>query len=123
MADRQERVLPNPETDFERQDWNIKAVAILAIIIFAFLVLIPLILRGAFPQAVTDASRKQAVVPPAPLLQTDPSVDLKDFRAEEEARLNSYGWIDRDKGIVHMPLDEAMKQILEKGVPDFPKAP
>lgn len=122
MAERHEIVLTNAETDYEREDWNLAIVAIAAILAFALVLLIPLILRGAYPEAVSDVNRKQVAVPPSPMLQTDPATDLRDFRAEEEARLNSYGWVDRDHGIVHIPITEAMKKIVEKGAPDFPSA-
>lgn len=123
MAEQPETVLSNPETDFEREDWNLAIVGALAIIVFAFLLLIPLVLHGAYFEAVGDVNRKQRVVPPPPLLQTDPATDLNDFRAEEKARLNSYGWVDRAHGIVHIPIAEAMKQIEQKGAPGFPQAP
>jgi hypothetical protein len=37
-------------------------------------------------------------------------------RAEQLEQLESYGWIDRDKGIIHVPIDKAIDQLLsEKG--------
>ncbi len=121
MADRSERVFDNPETLFEDRDWKLAIIAVLAIVTFAFVLVIPLVLRGSYPEAMGDAAKKQTVVPPAPLLQTDPPADLEDFRAEEEARLNSYGWVDRSKGIVHIPITRAMTELAAKGIPDFPK--
>lgn len=122
MADRQPTVLSNPDTDFDREEWSLALIAVLAIVIVAFLVAVPLILHAAYPDAVHDADRKQTVRPPAPMLQTDPAADLRDFRAEEDARLRSYGWVDRAHGIVHIPIDEAMKRVARTGIPDFPKA-
>jgi hypothetical protein len=31
--------------------------------------------------------------------------------------LNGYGWVDRDAGVVHIPIDEAMRLMVERGVP------
>ncbi len=35
------------------------------------------------------------IVAPEPRLQTNPSVDLAQFREAEENKLNSYGWVDK----------------------------
>ena len=53
--------------------------------------------------------------PPAPRLQQFPSNEITDFRLKEEQKLNSYGWANKDAGTVHIPIDEAMKLVLQKG--------
>ena len=40
-------------------------------------------------------------MPPEPRLQTNPKQDLRDLRAAEDKVLNSYGWVDRNRGIVY----------------------
>src|SRR5689334_4753989 len=40
--------------------------------------------------------------PPEPRLQTAPALDLRAVRAAEDAELESYGWVDRQAGIVHV---------------------
>jgi hypothetical protein len=35
------------------------------------------------------------------------------LRAEQAARLESYGWVDRNAGIIHVPIERAMEQVLE----------
>lgn len=122
MADRREKVLANPETEYEREDLKLAVIAGLALILVVFLGLTPLVLRGAYPTAADDVNRKLLVVPPAPELQTDPQEDLRMFRSEEVARLNSYGWVDRAHGIVHIPIEEAMRQAVEKGIDGFPRS-
>lgn len=97
-------------------------IGVLAIVTFAFLVLIPLILCGAYPETLAGVNRKQLVVPPAPLLQTDPPSELKAFRAEEEARLDSYGWVDRQRSVVRIPIEQTMKELAAKGIAGFPQA-
>ena len=39
---------------------------------------------------------------------------LAESRAQQEAQLTSYGWVDREAGIVHIPIDVAMKQVVER---------
>jgi hypothetical protein len=55
---------------------------------------------------------------PEPRLETRPGVDLQKIMAEQTARLNSYGWIDRNAGIAHIPIDRAMEIILARGLPE-----
>lgn len=55
--------------------------------------------------------------PPEPRLQEAPARDLGKARAEEEAVLRSYGWVDRNSGIVHIPIERAMTLLLERGLP------
>ena len=37
---------------------------------------------------------------------------LADLRAAEASELNSYGWVDQSKGVVRLPINEAMKLTL-----------
>jgi hypothetical protein len=43
-------------------------------------------------------------------------------RAAKLRRLGSYGWVDREAGVVHLPIDEAMGLVL-KGVRPMPVEP
>ena len=56
--------------------------------------------------------------PPLPRLQAHPADDLAKVRAEEKATLESYGWVDRDAGVVRIPISEAMKLIAARGLPE-----
>ncbi len=53
----------------------------------------------------------------APLLQVVPGLDLRQIRASEAERYNSYGWVDQRTNVVHIPVDKAIDLLLEKGVP------
>lgn len=54
---------------------------------------------------------------PGPHLLVQPGRALQNMRAEEETRLKSYGWIDEEKGIVHIPIERAVEILAEKGLP------
>ena len=120
MTDRDERA--NHRTDFERSDLNVAAVALIAIATLLYVCLAPFILTSIYPGALSDVGRVLQIKPPGPVLQLDPPADLNDFRAKEKTRLDSYGWIDRSRGIAHIPIDEAMKDVAAHGIPDFAKA-
>ena len=55
--------------------------------------------------------------PSGPRLQVAPALDLSVIRAEEDARLSSYGWVDREEGLVWIPIDRAMDILAERGLP------
>jgi hypothetical protein len=52
-----------------------------------------------------------------PKLQVHGPQDLKEWRAAEDAVLNSYAWVDPDKGIVRIPIDRAIDLLAERGLP------
>src|SRR5438445_8053634 len=52
-----------------------------------------------------------------PRLRVAPPRDLAEFRAREEAELNSYGWVNKTAGIVRIPIDSAVESPLQKGLP------
>jgi hypothetical protein len=124
MAESQPRVGGvNPDTAYEPSDWPVGTIGLALLGIFLFLVIAPLVLIWAYPAAVSDVGRQVSIEPPGPRLQIDPAQDLAEFRAEEQRRLDTYYWIDRDNGIVHIPIDQAINKLVEQGIDGFPKAP
>ena len=121
MAEIAERVEDNPETAFEKSDWPLGTIGLVLLGTLIFLVIAPFVLIGAFPQAVSDVSRALTVEPPQPRLQTDPSEDLTKFLVDEDKRLNTYYWIDKKKGIVHIPIEQAIRELAEEGIDGFPR--
>jgi len=54
---------------------------------------------------------------PKPNLQIDDDhAQMTVLLAQQNAKLNSYGWIDRSNGIVRIPIDRAMDLILKNGL-------
>ena len=70
----------------------------------------------SLPQYPLAAGREDRL-PPEPRLQTNPREDLRQLRAAEDAVLNSYGWVDKSQGVAHIPIDEAMKLTVQRGLP------
>jgi hypothetical protein len=54
---------------------------------------------------------------PGPGLDAQPESELGILLQRESERLNSYGWVDRDAGVVHIPIDRAMELLVESGLP------
>lgn len=67
------------------------------------------------PAATPFASARP--LPPEPRLQPKPENDLQQYLREESSELNSYGWVDRQNGVVRIPIDHAMKLLLKQGLP------
>jgi len=42
---------------------------------------------------------------------------LARWRAAHNGRLNGYGWVDRDKGLAHIPIEQAMNAIAGGALP------
>jgi hypothetical protein len=55
---------------------------------------------------------------PEPRLEIIPGSNLAKLRAQEDAQLNSYGWIDRGSNVVRIPIERAMELISQRGLPD-----
>jgi hypothetical protein len=70
--------------------------------------------EAEFPLAVTST---QPRLPSAPRLQRDPATEMYEFRLQEQAVLHGYGWVDKNAGTVRIPIDEAMRLTLERGLP------
>lgn len=112
----------NPDTAFEPSDWNVMPVTAVYIGVLLLLVISCAAAFLAYPGSMGDVDRKLTINPPGPRLQTDSAADLQRFRAEEAKRLNTYYWIDKQKGTVHIPIQQAMQKLVKTGIPGFPKA-
>jgi hypothetical protein len=142
----QEDAIVNPETHHEKSDVSIRAVlwVIVIFIVFGIVAQIALWLlyrrfarmerlRNTAPLTAMQRPADMSVPQNQPLLQPfprklpggavqtptsdTPVTDLADMRAAEQRVLTSYGWVDPQKGVVHIPIDEAMKLTLQQGLP------
>jgi hypothetical protein len=59
--------------------------------------------------------REEKGAPVAPYRAT-PVIDLATMRANEDAVLKHYGWVDRTNGTVHIPIDVAKDLLVERSV-------
>jgi hypothetical protein len=55
--------------------------------------------------------------PPLPRLQPNPRADLLALRAEEDAVLKTYAWVDKGRGIVRVPIERAIEVLAQRGLP------
>jgi len=69
------------------------------------------------PNLITLDSRSRGEPPKMP--EGEPSF-LKRFRAQEDAALSGYGWVDQNAGVVRIPIERAKALVLERGLPVRP---
>jgi hypothetical protein len=58
-----------------------------------------------------------ARTPPEPRLEPFPLAPVQRLRAQEDAILTTYGWVDRKAGVARIPVDRAMEILAERGLP------
>ena len=68
--------------------------------------------------AAAGLERRESGPPPLPRLQIYPVQHWKDFQSAERERLTTYGWMDRETGAVHIPIDRAIERPKERGHQD-----
>lgn len=108
--------------DYERSDVGLRLVGWLAGGLATFVVITPLVLPLVFPLSttrITPASRP-AMSSDAPPLEVMPRVTLQATRQGEAQIEGGYGWSDRSRGQVRVPIDRAVDILLRKGLPGWP---
>jgi len=97
----------SPEDQFERYD-NIDTPKIVVIGFIAAIVTFAAIVgaQAIYFAAYTFETKEKDIQ------AADAIVD--DALTQQSARLSSYNWVDPDKGIVSIPIDDAMKLVLEE---------
>jgi hypothetical protein len=45
-------------------------------------------------------------------------VDRQELEAGVHRRLESSGWVDRERGVAHIPIERAMAMLAERGWPE-----
>jgi hypothetical protein len=118
----------DPDIHHEESDVNIRAIfgfgiglAVAGVVISFFVWLLFQYFEARESRKVTPefplAAQQENRLPPEPRLQTNPRADLADLRAQEENVLETYGWVDKNASVVRIPIEEAMKLTVQRGLP------
>ncbi len=115
--------IENPNA-IEHADVPAEGVIVFIACLIGSIIVILLIVWGlfaAFRSMRTEAqpfpTPKASMAPPEPRIQYAPRMDLQTLRAQEDAILHTYGWVDRSSGTVRIPIDRAMDIIAQRGLP------
>lgn len=110
----------------EKTDVQIRPLVIFGIGLAALTVIALLAMWLTFDRLQARGAAKAIPAPPlaaerpptpGPRLQVSPEADLEQWLAAEHEKLNSYGWVNREAGIVRIPIDRAIELIAERGLP------
>jgi hypothetical protein len=67
--------------------------------------------------SLTAAKEAVQQIPPTPRIEEHPAEQLQSIHAREDHVLSTYALIDKDRGIVRVPIDKAIDMLAAKGVP------
>lgn len=124
--------LVNPAVSHERRDVNVFQISAFGIGLLLACIVTVFAMWAMFDFLFAREDKKNATnpaagmmserpkLPPEPRLQAQPKVELKDLRSDEDVILGSYGWIDPNKGIVRIPIAQAIDIVSQKGLPSKP---
>ncbi|MFQ3581819.1 MAG: hypothetical protein SNJ67_01825 [Chloracidobacterium sp.] len=117
--------LPNGE-GFEQSDANIKAVFGVGIAVLIFTLCCAVVINVLYsyldergsrvvqPKTERAKDEPRVINDHEPPLQESPEADMREWRAKEDAHLHSYGWVSKEKNVVRIPIERAMKLTLER---------
>jgi hypothetical protein len=111
----------------ETSDINVWAIGKFGIGLVAICVISIVMLLGLFKyfQSQEESATTPQIEPrkifPQPQLQQTPVLDLRAIRAEEEQVLTSYAWVDQPKGVVRIPISDAIDILAKRGLTSRPQ--
>jgi hypothetical protein len=125
----------NPEVGTERSDVNVGGIvgfgaglalctALVCLVLYGVFAL----LRNGFTQAPPNANAlvgtREPVAPekmpaafPSPRLQVNYFGDLAAMRKDWNEKLQGYYWVDKNAGVVHIPIGRAIELTAQRGLP------
>lgn len=130
--------LPQHDTvAFESRDVKARTIyvylAVLAVAVILSYVVCVFILRATMsmarggdtppPPVRQEMGKDYLTMPPEPRLQgvpghfSDPQQDLREKLREDTEANEKAGWLDQNAGVAQIPVKDAMKIIVEKGLP------
>lgn len=134
--------LENPGITFEARDLRANNIIIIGLGLLAVILLSLFISYETYRHFMTQIGREQeskilsplrtgqpAPLPPEPRLQGAPGhpmlgpAELQSVLQAANQQLDSYGWVNQQAGIAHIPVRDAMRLLVQKGLPAVPPVP
>jgi hypothetical protein len=131
----------NAEVGYEQRDLSAKGIFAFLIGLAVATVVFTFMLKGLY--VILDRYEQEHQTPPGPLvvdvpkdtrhvpadarmkfpeprLEVDERTQLNDFLTQQDDQLSTYGYVDRQAGVVRIPIEQAMKMVVQKGLPVLP---
>lgn len=111
-----ETAAPSPHRGPEAPDVASRSILLIAAGLAAFVAGTLLVLGLFYAATVRQPTRKPPTLFPTPRLETREN-GAERRRLHEAARrmLTSYGWVDREHGVIRIPIDRAKAAIIARG--------
>jgi hypothetical protein len=116
---------------YEVRDVNIRNVVWLSVILAGVVIGVFIVIGLLYSFLNTSQAAQSAPppplleeaqgLPPGPLLQRNPQQDMQEAATEQDALLHNYGWVDKEAGVVRIPIERAIELTLERGLPSQPQ--
>jgi hypothetical protein len=130
----------NPDVAHEHSDVDVRTILSFAVALLLTVLIAAVLMGGLFKLLERQAAKNDPAVSPLTrpavqmplsqgrepvfgrgstgpqLLTSEPTV-LRKHRSEEEEALSTYGWVDEKTGVARIPIAEAKKLILQRGLP------
>jgi hypothetical protein len=136
MADMQPQgeIRPHPDGELSHEANRVQVRGILgfALVLIALAGIVHLVLAFVMQRFSKEESKLEHQRPPlfaltvdvpTPHLQGNPAAELSRLKAESLDQLNTYGWVNREAGIAHIPIDRAMDILARSGLPKVAAPP
>ena len=119
---------PDPSEEYEHKDADTSSLLKFGLGLVIILIVVLFSMKGMFsffaksqplgpPASPFENAR---VLPPQPRLQAKPGADLRSYCGDQMQKLNTYGWVDPENGVVRIPIDRAIDATIEHGLPARP---
>jgi hypothetical protein len=134
--------LHNDDVAYEHSDINVRAAVMSAVAVTVVCLVTAVLMYGLFKVLEGQAEARDpklsplAMPPtqmppttltsptfgsaPEPRLMTNEPRKLHEVRGRADEQLHGYGWVDEKAGVARIPIDEAKKLVLERGLPVRP---
>jgi hypothetical protein len=112
MADT--RHAPGAQRGYETRDVNLRAIVVFSVALVVVCLVAAVAMLWTFryldSRLVESDARVSPLAMPAGQLPPEP-------RQQQDELVTTYGWIDKNAGIVRIPVERAKELILERGLP------
>ena len=131
----------NAEVGYEPRDLSAKGIFAFFIGLAVATVIFTFMLKGVY--LILDRYEQEHQTPPSPLvvdvptdtrhvpadarmkfpeprLEVDERTQLNDLLTQQDDQLSTYGYVDKQAGVIRIPIEQAMKMVVQKGLPVLP---
>lgn len=118
----------NANVKYETTDANAKWLGFIGAAIVVAAIILPFLLWGIYGHLertamqgfpVSEAMGKQSFdAQVTTQLEPNPVGSYRNFLEAQSEKLNTYGWVDKQNGVVHIPIEQAMQKLIKQGLPE-----